>query len=124
MIRKTWSVFVLALVCTLSGCGGDGTNAPSGEKGAPAGSGDSTLFFGARLIPGDGSPAIENAAFVVTNGKITQIGAKADVKAPQGAGRTDLTGHTIMPLLINLHGHPGLNTGDSFSPKNYTKESV
>jgi len=124
MIRKTWSVFVLALVCTLSGCGGDGSNAPSGEKGAPAGSGDTTLFFGARLIPWDGSPAVENAAFLVANGKITQIGARADVKAPQGAGRTDLTGHTIMPTLINLHGHPGLIKDAAFSPKDYSKQSV
>ena len=56
------------------------------------------LYEGARLIPGDGKPAIERSAFLVENGTITRVGRAEDVKAPAGATRVDLTGKTVMPL--------------------------
>ena len=41
------------------------------------------LIEGARVIPGDGSPAVDGAAILVENGRITRIGR--DVPAPAGA---------------------------------------
>jgi len=65
-----------------------------------------TLYEGARLITGDGS-VIENGAFVVQGNLFTQIGRKGEVTLPQGGTRVDLTGKTVMPTLVDLHGHLG-----------------
>jgi len=64
-----------------------------------------TLFEGARLIVGDGSTPIENAAFVVQNNRFAQVGRKGQMKVPTGAARIDLTGKTVMPAIIDAHTH-------------------
>ena len=69
---------------------------------APAGV---TVFEGARVIVGNASPPIENASFVVTGGRFTQVGRAADVKAPAGATRVSLAGKTVMPTIIDTHNH-------------------
>ena len=56
-----------------------------------------TLYEGARLIPGDGSAAIESAAFTVQRGVITRVGRKGEVSAPPHATRIDLSGKTVIP---------------------------
>jgi imidazolonepropionase-like amidohydrolase len=63
------------------------------------------LFEGARLITGDGSAPIENAAFVVQGNRITAVGRRGQVTAPAGAARVDLTGKTVMPAIIDTHTH-------------------
>jgi imidazolonepropionase-like amidohydrolase len=70
----------------------------------PAGA---TVYEGARVIVGDGSAPIENAAFVVEGGRITQVGRAGQVKAPTGAARMSLTGKTVMPAIIDTHTHMG-----------------
>jgi len=65
-----------------------------------------TVYEGARLITGDGA-AIENSAFLVEGNRFTQVGRRGDVVAPAGAARVDLTGKTVMPTMIDLHGHYG-----------------
>src|SRR5262245_33896610 len=73
------------------------------------------LYEGARLIPGDGSTPIESAAMLVEHGMISKVGAKGRVNAPRSALRVDLTGKTIMPTLIDAHGHPGFQRGLTYS---------
>ena len=63
-------------------------------------------WVGARIIDGTGKPAIENATLVIRDGHIEAVGKR--VKVPAGAERIDGTGKTIIPGLINAHGH--LNT--------------
>ncbi|MBI4458475.1 MAG: amidohydrolase family protein [Acidobacteria bacterium] len=82
------------------------------------------LFEGARLIAGDGSAPIENAAFLVRDGKIDQVGRQGALQLPPGASRVDLTGKTVMPMLINLHGHIGYLKGVTVDPKHFTREQV
>src|SRR5260370_30568618 len=60
----------------------------AGQTPRPAGA---TVFEGARLITGDGSAPIEDAAFVVGNSRITAAGRRGEVAAPAGAGRPPLT---------------------------------
>ena len=62
-------------------------------------------FTGARVIDGTGGAPIEQATIVVTNGRIAAIGPSATVKAPAGATSVSLAGKTVMPGLINSHGH-------------------
>jgi imidazolonepropionase-like amidohydrolase len=83
-----------------------------------------TLYEGARLIPGDGTPAIERSAFVVDNGAITRVGRQGEVKAPNGATRVDLTGKTVMPTLIDIHTHTGFQRGATYVAQNYGRETI
>jgi imidazolonepropionase-like amidohydrolase len=82
------------------------------------------LYEGERLIPGDRSPVIASAAMLVENGLITRIGSKGSVPAPRGALRVDLTGKTIMPTLINTHGHPGFQSGLTYTAANFTRDTI
>jgi imidazolonepropionase-like amidohydrolase len=70
----------------------------------PASAQSVTAFEGARLIIGDGR-VIENATLVVDGASIAQVGQTADVRVPAGATRVDLTGKTVMPMLIDTHVH-------------------
>lgn len=60
-------------------------------------------WVGARIIDGSGRPAIENGTLFIRNGRIEAVGKK--VKLPAGVTRIDATGKTIIPGLINAHGH-------------------
>lgn len=67
--------------------------------------GDLVAFTGARLIDGTGQPPIDQATVIVRNGRIEAAGASAAVQIPAGAVRVDLSGKTVMPGIINAHGH-------------------
>jgi imidazolonepropionase-like amidohydrolase len=93
---------------------------------APAQSPQSTAvaFEGARLIVGDETPPIENAVFVVDGGAFTHVGRAGEVTVPAGAARVDLAGKTVMPAIVDAHGHLGYRRGASFRIENYTRENL
>jgi imidazolonepropionase-like amidohydrolase len=64
-----------------------------------------TVFQGARLINGNGGPAIENATFVVEGTRFTQVGRSDAIKVPAGATRVDLAGKTVIPAILDSHVH-------------------
>src|SRR5688572_24945873 len=82
------------------------------------------VFEGARLIPGDGSAAIEDSAFSVARGLIVAIGRRGQLPVPAGAARVDLAGKTVMPALVSAHVHPGFQKGLSYAGDNYTRETI
>ena len=82
------------------------------------------MFEGARLITGEGGAPIENSAFLVEGNTFTRVGRRGDVPLPEGASRVDLTGKTVMPAIINAHGHVGYRRGKSFTAENYTRENI
>lgn len=87
----------------------------------------SALWFqGARLITGDGSAPIEDAAFLVEDGRFTWVGRRNDRRPPAGAARIEITGKTVIPALIDGHSHPGyLNFRDgSIRRENYSREQL
>ena len=91
----------LALLATAS-CG------PSAERSTSAQqAGAVTVFEGARLIVGDGSPPIEGSVFVVQGRTILDVGRAGEVDVPAGAARVDLTGKTVMPAIVDPHSHVG-----------------
>ena len=59
-----------------------------------------TVFEGARLITGDGSQPIDDSAFIVENGRVSQVGQRGALKVPAGASRVDLTGKSVMPAIV------------------------
>jgi imidazolonepropionase-like amidohydrolase/Tol biopolymer transport system component len=62
-------------------------------------------FVGARIITASGDTVIENGTVLVEGNQITAVGRS--VQIPAGAKRIDATGKTIMPGIIDVHGHVG-----------------
>jgi imidazolonepropionase-like amidohydrolase len=77
---------------------------------------------GARLIDGSGNPPVDAAALLVLDGKIIAAGAAKVVKVPRGATVVDLSGKTIIPGLINAHGHVGDTKG--LEAGHYSRDNV
>src|SRR6266581_518185 len=86
--------------------------------------GAAVLFEGARIIVGDSRPPFENGAFLVEQDRITRVGKKGEIQVPPGAMRVDLTGKTVIPAFVNLHGHVGFQKGLTYAAENYTRENV
>src|SRR5947208_1360180 len=84
-----------------------------------------TAFDGARLITGDGSAPIENSVFVVANDRFIAVGRRGEVQVPPGV-HVDLTGKTVMPTMVDLHGHVGFqNVAEgTMSKATYTRENL
>jgi imidazolonepropionase-like amidohydrolase len=91
-------ILALCVCCFLASC----ANPTTAQTIANA-----TVFEGARLITGTGTPAIEDSAFVVQGGLFTQVGRRGDVVVPNGAQHVSLSGKTVMPTKVDLHGHLG-----------------
>jgi imidazolonepropionase-like amidohydrolase len=94
------------------------------DAASPAPSTPATFFEGARLITADGRAPIERSAFVVENGRFTQVGAQGALQAPAGARRVDLTGKTVMPAVVDAHVHLGYRNGATFTADNYTSANL
>lgn len=69
---------------------------------------------GARVIDGTGAAPIEAATVVINNGSIQAVGRSGAVQIPANVTRVDVSGKTIIPGLINAHGH--LSIGDEALP--------
>ncbi len=87
---------------------------------------DSVVLEGARLIDGSGRPPLTDSVLVIEGGVIRFVGKKGQkgFRAPEGAKTADLRGKTIIPALINLHGHLGLTRGLEQAAGNYTEENI
>jgi imidazolonepropionase-like amidohydrolase/Tol biopolymer transport system component len=62
-------------------------------------------FTNARIITMEGDQVLENATLLVEGNTIKAIGG--DVKYPKSAKVIDCTGKTIMPGMVDVHGHLG-----------------
>jgi imidazolonepropionase-like amidohydrolase len=81
-----------------------------------------TAFVGGRVIDGTGR-VIENGTVIVAGAKITAVGP-ATTPVPAGATRVDLKGKTILPGLVNAHGHVPATTGLRTDPASYTRDNL
>lgn len=111
-------MFCLFAILLLVGCSSEPV-----QPAEPETRHDVAYYENATLITGEGAP-VENAAMIVDNGTITALGPKGGIPAPKGAARVDLSGKTIMPTMVNLHGHAGYLKGVNFEAKNYSRESI
>ncbi|HEY7475961.1 MAG TPA: amidohydrolase family protein [Vicinamibacterales bacterium] len=77
--------------------------------------GPERVFRNARIIDGDGRVISSKGNLVVADGKIVSVGGST---VPATAESIDLAGRTIIPGLVNAHGHvadtQGLQTGAQF----------
>ena len=81
-----------------------------------------TAFVGGRVIDGTGR-TIENGVVIINGGKITAVGP-ASTPVPAGATRVDLKGKTILPGLVNAHGHVAATTGLRSDQAFYTRDNL
>ena len=79
--------------------------------------GQVVVFTGARVIDGTGAAPLQPATIVIANGRIASVGAPDSVPIPTGATLVDMWGKTVLPGLINAHGH--LNVDDNTTLPDY-----
>ncbi len=106
--RRLWPATVLA---ALMACGGQARQHV-----------ELIALVGARLIDGTGRPPVDDAALLVRGGKVVAAGPRAAVAVPRGATVLDLAGRSIMPGLVNAHGHVGDTQG--LEPGHYSRANV
>jgi imidazolonepropionase-like amidohydrolase/Tol biopolymer transport system component len=82
------------------------------EKGTPIGFSASTdvprgsvALVGARIVTMNGDEVIEDGTIVVEANRIKSIGSRDSVKVPDDAHTVDVSGHTIIPGLVDVHWH-------------------
>ncbi len=114
MITRT-TMTLCGLLAMAAACAPEPAERPSGSV---------VLYEGARLISGDGDAPLEESAFLVEDGTITSVGRRGDVTVPAGGARVDLTGKTVIPALVSLHGHLGYQRGLSYAAENYTRDNI
>lgn len=112
----------LALASVLAGCSPPPPDAVEPTPGVRA-------FVGARLVLGTSGPAdanhvIENGTLVTRDGRIAAVGPADAVPLPPDAEIVDATGSTIIPGLINTHGHVNDVRGLESDPAFYTENHV
>jgi imidazolonepropionase-like amidohydrolase len=81
-----------------------------------------TVLTNVTVIDGTGRPAQLNRTVVIKGDRIHSIGAGHE-HTPSSAKVIDLHGQTIMPLIINTHGHLGLTKGTTQSAANQTDDN-
>src|SRR5688572_5446294 len=98
MMRTSLSLAAIGAGLLLAG--GLATHSTQAQAPQP---GATTALMNARVIDGTGRPAMEKATIVIQNGRVQAVGANPAI--PAGATRVDMAGKTIMPGMINAHGH-------------------
>src|ERR1700761_743046 len=76
-----------------------------------------------RVIDGSGSQPLEDATVVIQGNRILSV-QSASSAVPQGARILDLHGDTVIPGLINAHGHLALIANGQNSATAYTADNV
>ncbi len=62
-------------------------------------------FTNGRVITMRGDEVIEQGTVIVTGNHIIAVGPSAEVAVPKGAKVFDVAGKTVMPGLVDMHGH-------------------
>src|SRR5262245_8592707 len=89
---------------------------------SPAASAQTSALLNARVIDGRGQ-VVERAAIIIRDGKIVAVGPVASTTVPAGAQKIDLAGTTIIPGLVNAHGHLSAANGMRNDPNGQSREN-
>jgi len=125
-MRRLASTLVLALAVGAAACGGTTPAPADAPASAPAPAATDVLVLNNfTLIDGRGGPAVADSALIATDGRITWIGPKSELKAPAGASVQDLSGKFVMPGLVDLHTHVSNSDVQMQDPvRFFTREGV
>jgi imidazolonepropionase-like amidohydrolase len=94
----------------------------SGCKTAEHVSSTYTAFTGANIIDGSGTATIEDAVLLIQNGRVLEVGRAEEITIPEGATVKDVSGKTIIPGIVNGHGHVGKAKG--IEGGHYSRENI
>lgn len=75
-----------------------------------------------RVIDGTGKLAMDHTSVIIRAGKIAAVGSK--IVRDASSVSMKLSGKTIMPGLINAHGHVGVVNGTSVAANNFTGVNI
>lgn len=81
------------------------TPSPIGIRPQPPEGKGVVALKAARLIDGTGASAINNAVVIVTDNRITAVGAAGSIRVPPDAKVIDLGDVTLLPGFIDAHTH-------------------
>ena len=81
-----------------------------------------TAFTGSNIIDGSGGGTIISGVLLVQDRRVLAVGAADQVDIPENATLIDLSGKTIIPGIINGHGHVGNTKG--IEGGHYSRENV
>ena len=73
---------------------------------------------GAKIITMDGDKVIDNGVIIIENNRIKKV-SSSKTKIPKGAKMVDAYGKTIIPGLIDVHAHMGLEWDGLSSEQNW-----
>jgi imidazolonepropionase-like amidohydrolase len=124
--RSIHLAVVATSMLTIAACSGTDA-APASVATIDDASADGTgtqVFAGIRLWDGTGSEAIEDAVLVVREGRVVAAGPAGTTPVPAGTERIDLTGRTVIPGLVNAHGHVGQAIGLESGEAAHTRENI
>lgn len=82
-----------------------------------------TALTHVRVIDGTGATPVEDATVVIQGNHILAV-QRGSAAVPAGAHVLDFHGDTVIPGLINAHGHLGLIADGQNSATAYTRENV
>ena len=82
-----------------------------------------TVLQKVTVIDGTGKPAKQNQDVAIKGDRILSIVPTSSAH-PAGAKVVDMSGKTLMPAMINAHGHFGLLKGTTMASANYTEENI
>lgn len=116
-IRTMSMVLCLALVWNTAVASANQGVMPAPDRAEGEGPYSQLILRGVNVIKGTGSPAFGPADVVIEGNRIvdvravgspgSSINAEYRPKLKEGGREIDLTGHYVMPGLIDLHGHIG-----------------
>jgi len=82
------------------------------------------LYEGARVIVNARRTPLENAALLVSGGRVVRVGSQGSVKAPKDAVRVNLSGKTVIPALLDTHIHIGYQKDLAYAAASYTRDNL
>ncbi len=83
-----------------------------------------TVIQNARIIDAVSNSATENAILIIENGHIQNIGTAGNITVPEGATVINMAGKTLMPGMINMHGHVGRRYEMAYGPEYYSFDTT
>ena len=97
--RTVCLTLAVGLILTATACAGGSSD----DADARA----TTALVGARIWDGTGADVIPDGILLIREGRIMGVASAGDLGVPAGAEVVDVTGRTLIPGLINTHGHVG-----------------
>lgn len=94
-----------------------------GQQYAPVKGPRTLIFKNITLIDGTGAAPKKKVNLVIEGDHIARV-VPAATPPPAGARVVDGTGKTVMPTLINAHGHLGLLQGNRSDAANYSQSNI